>query len=52
MSRCAPSTCPVAAPLAQAMLIAIPKVWHIPQTGEVFTTYDDYLRRYDGPHDD
>ncbi|OIW33759.1 hypothetical protein CONLIGDRAFT_190748 [Coniochaeta ligniaria NRRL 30616] len=23
------------------------EVWHIPQTGEIFTTYDDYLNRMD-----
>lgn len=23
------------------------EVWHIPQTGEVFTTYEDYLNRMD-----
>lgn len=23
-----------------------PQVWYIPQTGEVFITYEDYLNRY------
>lgn len=26
---------------------APPQVWYIPQTGEVFITYEDYLNRYD-----
>ncbi|KAK8034749.1 hypothetical protein PG993_009744 [Apiospora rasikravindrae] len=26
---------------------AAPQVWHIPQTGEIFTSYEDYLNRMD-----
>lgn len=48
--------CPSAAgpaPLPRAIAanpLSFLKVWHIPQTGEVFATYEDYLNRFVDPH--
>lgn len=31
---------------AVASLHVASQVWHIPQTGEIFVTYEEYLNRY------